>query len=207
VKLDANFDLSTANRLKIGRLRGARIVEVYPKTPAAEANLQFDDVIISFNGIQILDENHLINLVSLTPVNERAKLDVIRNGHKIALEIILRDRSELEQRSEAPTRPGMGIEVEQMGLTLHKVDRTIADQLGFNETAHGLLVLRIAPDCPLAPEIQLYDLIEEVARTPVATVEDLKRILEQRTAESSMLIRVRRTENGVPQSRVIVWRR
>jgi serine protease Do len=68
VKLDPQFNAEAARKFGLNRLRGARVLQVYEKTPAARAALQLDDVILEFNGIEVQDENHLINLVSLTPI-------------------------------------------------------------------------------------------------------------------------------------------
>jgi serine protease Do len=105
VRLDDDFDADTAKRLKLERVRGARIVEVYPNTPASRANLKFDDVILSFGGVDVIDENHLINLVSLTPVDKRVKMSIFRSGKRVTMEVVLGDRTDLEERSEAPSRP------------------------------------------------------------------------------------------------------
>lgn len=94
VRLDDEFTAKTARRLRLDRVRGARIVEVYPRTPAARASLRFDDVILRFNNIDIQDENHLINLVSLAPVGSRAKVIVLRNGRRITVSVLLIDRTE-----------------------------------------------------------------------------------------------------------------
>ncbi len=100
VKLDAEFSAVTARRLKIGRLRGARVMEVYPNTPAALAKLEFDDVILSFEGVEVQDENHLINLVSLTPVGRKVRLEIMRNGRLANLDVLLADREDLVRRAK-----------------------------------------------------------------------------------------------------------
>jgi len=104
VKLDSEFDADAARRLRLGRVRGARVVEVYPNTPAAKADLQFDDVILAFEGREVLDENHLINLVSLTPVGREVRLKVMRNGRVTNLDVLLADREELVRRAKEQSR-------------------------------------------------------------------------------------------------------
>ncbi len=208
VTLDDSFTASAAARLKLDRPRGARIVAVHPGTPAARANLKFDDVILSFSNIEIQDENHLINLVSLTPVNNKpVKLVIFRNGRTLTLNVVLADRSELKQESEAPTRPDMGTAVVPMGLTLHQMNRDIAVQLGFHEATNGLLVLKVNAAGPLFDEVRLYDLIEEVAHTPVRSVDDLERILLRNESSDSILLKISRRANGNVESHLVVWRR
>ncbi len=105
VKLDSEFNAETARRLQLNRVRGARILEVYPSTPAASARLEFDDVILTFEGVEVQDENHLINLVSLTPIGRKVRLEVLRNGRRINMDVMLADREELVRRANEQQPP------------------------------------------------------------------------------------------------------
>ena len=92
VKLDSEFDYEAARKLSLYRSRGARILEVYPGTPAARADLRYDDVILEFNGKEILDESHLINHVSLSDTGGMAEVVVWRDGKKMTIQVDLTDR-------------------------------------------------------------------------------------------------------------------
>lgn len=93
VALDEDFSSEDAVRLKLDRIRGARVTEVYQDTPAAAAKLRYNDVILNFDGYDIEDQNHLIHLVSLTPLNKRVRLEVLRNGKRVSIYVELTDRS------------------------------------------------------------------------------------------------------------------
>lgn len=101
VKLDPDFTLETAQKLGLDRVRGARVVDVYPETPAARSGLMLDDVILFFGKIEVQDENHLINLVSLTSVNATINTIILRKGQRTTLPVTLGDRADLERRSES----------------------------------------------------------------------------------------------------------
>lgn len=102
VKLDANFNVEAAQKLGLDRARGARILEIYPNTPASAAELKVDDVVLQFNGRSVVDENHLINLVSLTPVGSRVNLLIVRSGQRRKVRVNLADRADLVRRAEEP---------------------------------------------------------------------------------------------------------
>lgn len=110
VKLDPGFSYDDARRLKLDRLRGAHVLEVYADTPADRSSLKVNDVILKFAGVEVLDENHLINLVSLARINERVPVEILRNGRVTQLIVLLEDRSDLERRGQnnrpaPPQRP------------------------------------------------------------------------------------------------------
>ncbi len=209
VKLDPVFDAEAAHRLKLDRIRGARIVVVYSKTPASRANLKFDDVVLEFDGIKVEDENHLINLVSLAAVGRKVKLSIFRNGKMMNVEVLLADREDLNRQSAVPlsSQPGVGVPVLTMGLTVHPIDASIADQLGFEDAAQGLLILNVDSHSPLGEQVQLYDIIEEVSRTEISSVNDLEQALSESEAGDSVLLKVRTHRNGVQSSRLVIWQR
>jgi serine protease Do len=104
VKLDPSFTPEAAAKLKLDRSRGARVVEIYPDTPASRAKMQMDDVILIFNQLAVEDHDHLIHLVSMAPVDRPVDVVVSRNGQRMTLRIVLGDRSDLEARTEAPAK-------------------------------------------------------------------------------------------------------
>lgn len=207
VKLDPQFNARAAAELRLDRVQGARITMVYPNTPAARANLQANDVVLTFDGIEVQDENHLINLVSLTPIGRQVKLGIWRAGKQITITITLADRSELDQTSEAPAAPDMGHAVRLMGLTVHPLDGELAQHLGYPRQLRGLLILKVDPQSPLAAELQIYDVLEAVGRQPVQSVEDLYRALAALSEQTSLPLQVRRKSNEGLRSQVVLWRR
>lgn len=205
VMLDPDFTPEKAKELKLDRVHGARITEVYQGSPAARAGLLADDVVLSFDGIEVIDENHLINLVSLTQIGRKVALAVLRDGRQVTVEVHLSDRHEMGDQSEAPRRPGTGSLVAPLGLTLHAVTRDLAVQLGFAETTRGLLVLRVDPQSSLAANVDVYDVLEEIGRTPVTTVADAQSALAHKDARGEVLLRFTRRNGGAQRSHIIVW--
>lgn len=96
VELDNDFNETTAKRLGLTRARGARIMRVYNQknSPAVRAGLKPDDVILKFNGVEVVDENHLINLVSLSDIGVAVDLEVYRGRQLSMLAVTLMDREE-----------------------------------------------------------------------------------------------------------------
>lgn len=104
VELDNSFDKEAARRLGMDRLYGARVLKVYRSrqpTPAALAGVRPDDVIVSFNGVPVADENHLINLVSLADISKPVRIEVFRGGQRTAMELQLTDRDAYRTAEES----------------------------------------------------------------------------------------------------------
>ncbi len=82
VTLDGNFDSASARYVGLAKLKGARVKQVSEGSPAALANLQVDDVILSFDGLQIEDDQHLINLVKRTEIGRKVELVIFRDRQR-----------------------------------------------------------------------------------------------------------------------------
>ncbi len=103
VELDNNFTDEAASRLGMSRARGARITRVYSQrsSPAVAAGLRPDDVIVSFNGVEVIDENHLINLVSLSDIGTAVKIEVYRARQTNEMSVTLTDRDDYRTAEDA----------------------------------------------------------------------------------------------------------
>lgn len=230
VQLDPEFSVATASRLKMDRVRGARVVKVISNTPASRANLKYDDIILSFAGIDVLDQNHLINLVSLTPIDKRASVVLLRNGRKINVMVELANRKildELERKQkreseQSSIRIGPSVEstsfqriknnnkqeaLSASGLQLYAMNEELAIQLGFEKSQSGLLVMNVAQESPLYGIVNLYDVIEEVAGTPVQNLSEFQQVLKQNQGLKSLVLKVSNGKKGKPHHQLMIWQR
>jgi serine protease Do len=89
VTLDGYFDAHAAELAGLPRLMGTRVKNVTTRSPAASAGLQVNDVIISFNGAQIENDQHLISLVKLSDVGRQVEMDVLRNGQFVKIQALI----------------------------------------------------------------------------------------------------------------------
>ena len=92
VKLDDEFSYEKAQQLNLTKTRGARVLEIYAETPAEKARLQYNDVILQFDGKEVIDESQLINLVSLSAVGRKVDVLIWRNGEAVKLSVDLTGR-------------------------------------------------------------------------------------------------------------------
>jgi serine protease Do len=206
VELDENFDFEKARWYSLDRLRGARVTRVIDNTPASRAGIRADDIILNFDGVEVEDENDLINRVSLTPINKTVRLVVMRRGEEIALQITLTERGDPRGDLPKPVVPPNGPALfEHAGLSVLELTGDFASQLKYAPSQRGLLVTRLDSTSPADAEIQLYDVIEEVARQPVKTPEDFLAAIQQIPPGSSALIKVRRLVNGHVETRLVLW--
>jgi serine protease Do len=96
VALDRDFTQAEAHRLGMVRPVGARVEGVTAGAPAAKAGVRPDDVILEFDGRAIEDDDHLMTIVGMTPVDRTAKLVIFRGREQIEIEIPVARRTDFE---------------------------------------------------------------------------------------------------------------
>jgi serine protease Do len=95
VRLDSAFGPEAAAKAGLPRPEGARVTGITKDSPAAAAKIQVGDILLTFGGTRIEDDNHLINLVSLTPVNEEVEVRLLRDGQPLTLRVRVANRTDL----------------------------------------------------------------------------------------------------------------
>src|SRR5213594_765931 len=90
-------ELAQALGMKLAK--GAVVSRVYPLSPAAAAELQQNDVILTFDGVTVEDYNHLHRLAAETEVGRTVKLGIVRDKQSRTVDLKV---------SEAPDTPTAG---------------------------------------------------------------------------------------------------
>jgi S1-C subfamily serine protease len=98
MQLALTFEANEALKLGMDRVRGALVEKVYPGTPAADAGLQPQDVILQVEDISIRNENHLINLVSSLNPGQRVRVQVWRSRATTMLDATVGDWAKAQAR-------------------------------------------------------------------------------------------------------------
>jgi len=91
LQLAPTLEPAVALRLGLTRIWGALIETVHPGGPAAQAGLKAGDVILKLDAVEIRDENHLINLISALPVNQRVQVTVWRDRQAKIADVMVGD--------------------------------------------------------------------------------------------------------------------
>ena len=73
--------------------KGVVIESVVAESPAAEAGLKAGDVVLRFGGTEISELRDLTAAVAVNAPGEAAKIEVLRKGKEVSLDVTLGDRS------------------------------------------------------------------------------------------------------------------
>jgi S1-C subfamily serine protease len=93
VQLAAALEPEIALGLGLDRARGALVESAYPNTPAADAGLRPNDVILEMDGQSIQNENQLINLIAQSEIGQTVRLRIWRDRAVQLVEVTVGDWS------------------------------------------------------------------------------------------------------------------
>jgi serine protease Do len=225
--IDLHSDLKHEKAIALGldRPRGAWVLAVRQPSPASEAGIVDGDVIIRFNGVQVTDLNHLINMVSMTPIGKTAEVVLWRNRKELVTRVRIADQesllalapapgpserplpSGLLRRSPRPPAPGgadaSALSSSAMGLDLATLDAAFARRLGLVESLRGVAVVKVDPTSPLLAYCKPHDVIGSIDGQAVRTAEEAVRVLSRHTSHSSLELGFHRLVNGAMQWRTV----
>jgi S1-C subfamily serine protease len=87
------------------------------------------------------------------------------------------------------------------GLDLQTLDQSTARTLGLPTTLHGAVVLKVAPNSPLAQVLQPLDVIYSINGHGVSTADDAMRALSVPAAQKGQTIGFDRVVKGAVERR------
>jgi serine protease Do len=153
---------------------GALIAEVSPDTPASRAGLKRGDVILKLNGEPVNSENDLRLRVSQAAPGTNVKLEIWRDGKTQDVNVQLGQFPEKAENAG----PGENSEGALEGIHVQELTSDIAEQLNLPAGTHGVVVSDIDPaSSASSADVQRGDVIQEVNRKPVSSIEQYKQAL------------------------------
>jgi serine protease Do len=182
-----------AKAMKLEEHQGALVAEVTPGSPAAKAGIHQGDIIVGFNGETVKDSRDLPAVVAKTPVGEKATLTLRRDGNTQKVPVMVgRLPSEKGAREES-SHAGQT----QWGLQLQDVTPQMARQRGLTEES-GVMVVGVQPGSPAERAgVQRGDLIREVNRQPVQSMQDARDAIAKAETQDSLVLLVKRGQGSL----------
>ncbi len=193
-----NITEDVAKSLDLKDTKGVLVSNVRPGSAADKAGIKRGDIITAINGEKVEDGNVLRNKVAGTLPGTDIKLTVFRDGQEQEFVAKLDEfdtedaKKENQQQDENnpanPAKPSG-----KLGLDLRPLTPDEAKKLQLPDGTTGLLVTDADPDGSAASEgIERGDVILEVNRQPVETLDQMQTALEKSGDRPILLVVSRR---------------
>ena len=182
-----------AESFGMDRPHGALVAKVIPGGPAEKAGLQVGDIIIEFNGQIIETSGELPPRVGVFPVDERAKLKILRQGEKQELSIKI---GLLPSQNTAQTKESTNNEVASNRLGVLVSDMSSDQRKELQIEKNGVLVQKVTKGVAQEIGLQPGDVILRIQNTVVRDANEFNSIVTKLPKDKSIAMLVQR--NGSP---------
>ena len=161
-------DLTEQEKIRYAINHGVRVEFVIPESPAVDAGIINDDIIISIDGKDIKTHQQVMEIIKKANPGDKLPLVIISNRRKKELVVTLGDR----ERSRFPLYGLDETKTKQIGIKLqHLTDQ----MLEFFEVKHGVLVNEVLPSSPAEKAgMRAGDVIYRINDKDIAVINDLR---------------------------------
>jgi len=166
---------------------GVLIADVLRGAPA-EGKLQRGDIVLSVNGQKVRNVDELQQAIMFKRVGEEVTLEVIRSRQKMTVKVTLGERPGEAALMRKPQEEPLS----KFGITVQENSPEMAEKLGLG-TTQGVIIVDVAPGSKAYwAGLQQGDVILEVNRQPINSVEDWNRIVGELKEEASPVLTIMR---------------
>jgi serine protease Do len=199
---DINRDIKEAMDLE--SKRGALIAGVVEESPAEEAGIEEEDVIVEFDGEKVRSSSSLTRLVKKHSPGDEITLKVVREGKEKKIIVTLGKRPKEEFIYEYDVEPllelkkGKSPEVHfwgfhsggRIGVRVQDLSDQLGDYFGV-EDAEGVLVTEVEDDMPAEKAgLKAGDVIVEADGDKVDDTQELREIISEKEEGNKVEIKV-----------------
>ena len=187
-----DVDEGMAKALQLNGWNGAIISQVIKNSPAEDAGIEKQDVIIAVNGVKVDDSSNLKNLISSGRPHDKTKLTLIRDGHEKKLTVTLGIRPGEKELAET-YRYGEKL-FDILGLRVETFENRDPKNLDY---VNGVKIVEVKKDSPASDNnINRGDIITEMGKTSIKEKNEYNLELESYSKGNTIMLRIVR--NGSP---------
>jgi serine protease Do len=182
---------------ELGAPYGVVIEGVEPGSPAEKAGLKGGDVITAVNGQPVKSGNDLVNPISLASIGSKVKINYVRDRAQKETSATVEDRTRVfpNTAGRMGEQPGETAPPE-FGLHVQELTPERARQFGM-DGIKGVMVSEVEP-ASFADDLAFGrgDVIAEVNRESVNTVDEYKKAIAKLKPGSSVVFKVLRKQDS-----------
>ncbi|MEX5218124.1 MAG: Do family serine endopeptidase [Nitrospira sp.] len=179
-----------AKVFRLPDVKGSVVTDLQAKGSAERAGLKRGDVVVRFDGRDVMDSGHLKNLIAVAAIGSKHRMEVVRDGKVMQADLVVqeapRERSRRDQaeasQNQTATHPLSGVMVDDVTPALaRQMDLTANSGIVVTDVEEG----SIAEVSGLQPG----DVVLELNRQPVSNFDAFQRLAEPlKTTDLALLL-------------------
>jgi Do/DeqQ family serine protease len=170
-------DASLAEAFGMSLPQGVVITELHPASPLARAGLVAGDVILSLDGEPVNSPPEMIFRMAARGIGAQARLSVLRDGSDAQVTIDLIAPPDDPPRNRLEVRHGVALR----GLVAENINPAVIAEHGLPPAVDRGVIIVAVRDIALRAGVRPGDVLLTVNRQPIASTDDLDRVLRDPT--------------------------
>jgi C-terminal processing protease CtpA/Prc len=176
---------SLRETMKVGNRSGLLITDVVKNSPADDANLREEDVLLSFDGKAVEKAAEFTQLVRNTPPDKKVKVKILRDSEERELEVTIGARKSgpyarsFAWSGDAGHSPNFMVwgNRPRLGVQIQELNKDLAPYFKVEEKS-GVLVLSVSENSPAEKAgLKAGDVITRVSDEKITDYDDLVQAL------------------------------
>ncbi|HUU39188.1 MAG TPA: Do family serine endopeptidase [Candidatus Desulfaltia sp.] len=185
---------------KLKDKKGALVNSVEEDGPADKAGIKQYDVIVEVDGEKVESPNELKFRVADVQPGKKVNIGIIREGKEEQVTVTVEELDPQEKKEEPKATD------KDLGFTVQELTPNLARRYGL-ETREGLIITQVKRFSEADRKgLNVGDIIIEVDRRKVTTVDDLEKIMDKVQPGEAIILLLRREQGGESLDRIVTLR-
>lgn len=198
-------DKDTAEALGLEEAVGVLLSSITPDGPADEAGLEVGDIILKWNGMEIVDSTNLQRAVADTVIGETVNVVILREGEKETIKVKTgakpsSNNLDSEDDEDESQPDSDAIEPEEIeGMVLMEINGAVRRKFDLEDDIKGVAVVNVSRRSKaFRAGIRPGFVIERINLKHVSTPSDIRKLIEKARADGhkKILLLVNDGTNG-----------
>ena len=185
---DVTVELAESFGMK--KPHGALISKVLPDSPAAHAGLEPGDVVLAFKNESVRTSSDLPPIVGNTPMGSRVPVEVLRNGKKVRLKVVIGELPAEENIAQSTLVPSEAKTTSWLSISVKDITAEQRQQMDLEE--HGVLVDSVTDGPGREAGIQTGDVLLLIDNEKVRDTEHFSKLVKRLPPGRSVPVLIQR---------------
>ncbi|MHB1239957.1 MAG: PDZ domain-containing protein, partial [Gammaproteobacteria bacterium] len=189
-----NVNQELAESFGMSKPMGALVAKVLPGGPGAEAGIEAGDIIVAYDGKDVVESAGLPPMVGRTKVGATVPIKVIRNGKPLVLRVKIGKLPD-QARAVAPAAQDASVPAAELGLSV--VALTPDQRQALDDKGYGVLVSKVDDGPARSAGIRPGDVIMMLNYVRIRDTDEFTRVIRGLARGKTVPVLVQRPNGPV----------
>jgi serine protease Do len=171
--------------------KGALIGDVVENSPAEKAGIRAGDIIVEFEGKEVVDPSGLRNSVAVSSPGKDVTLKILRDGKPVTITATIAEQPDMMQKA-------MGTVDNQLkGIHVQNLTPELRKKMELPVRVAGVVVADIDEDSPAEGILARGDIIMQINRRNIASLKDYEAVVSDIKASQGIMVLIYRNGSSI----------